>query len=256
MHPPPAVFYSWQSDLPSKTNRTLIEDAIEQAVTKLKISAQRSLRLDADTMDEPGSPNIPVVIFSKIPTTAIFVGDVSIVHAEKPDKERRSPNPNVLIELGFAAHAIGWRRIITVMNSFFGDAALLPFDLQQHKFPLTFRSAPEDTERASVRSKLAAELEVRIAQVLASDHLEAVRMAQRLDRRSLIFLLGMKQKAAPFFSDDDGRYEDEIQRLLDARIVYLNPGADGYAYHWTYLGELARDLCHKAIVEKGQVEGF
>lgn len=163
MHPPPAVFYSWQSDLPARTNRTLIEDAIELAVKKLKINAERSLRLDSDTMDEPGSPNIPAVIFTKIPGSAVFVGVVSIVQAARPEsKERRSPNPNVLIELGFAAHAVGWGRIITVMNTFYGEAGLLPFDLQQHKFPLTYRSAPDESERAPVRTALAEQFEARI----------------------------------------------------------------------------------------------
>jgi hypothetical protein len=251
MHLAPAVFFSWQSDLPSSTNRGLIEGAIEQAVKELKIKAERSLRVDSDTKDTPGSPNIPGVIFTKIPSSAIFIADVSIIHphdAQKPEA-RRCPNPNVLIELGFAVHALGWKRVIMVMNSFFGEPELLPFDLQQHKFPLTYRSAPEDTDRAAIRRPFARQLMARIQEVLESDHDEAERMTQRLDRRSLIYVLGLKDKNVEYFSDDAGKYEYEIQRLLDVGVIFSNLGKGGYAYHWTYIGELARDLCHKRVVQ-------
>ena len=58
-------------------------------------------------------------------------------------------NSNVAIELGFAAHAIGrrgtrkdkrrWNRTICIMNTKWGEPELLPFDLKQRRFPLTYQ---------------------------------------------------------------------------------------------------------------------
>lgn len=67
------IFYSWQSDLPNKTNRGFIEDALEKAITQLKkdvavYEAERGdgMRLDKDTKNLPGSPAIVQAIFDKI----------------------------------------------------------------------------------------------------------------------------------------------------------------------------------------------
>ncbi|MCB1593264.1 MAG: hypothetical protein KDI90_12525 [Alphaproteobacteria bacterium] len=50
------VFYSWQSDLPNKTNRGFIEEALEKALQNLKahIKVEVCPRLDKDTKNEPG----------------------------------------------------------------------------------------------------------------------------------------------------------------------------------------------------------
>jgi hypothetical protein len=41
---------------------------------------------------------------------------------------RRTPNPNVLVELGYALKALGDERVIVVVNTAFGKEELLPFD--------------------------------------------------------------------------------------------------------------------------------
>jgi len=48
------IFYSWQSDLENKHNRSFIKDALEKAIQELNIAldindAERSLELDHDT---------------------------------------------------------------------------------------------------------------------------------------------------------------------------------------------------------------
>ena len=97
---PETVFYSWQSDLPKKTNRNLIEAALKRAIGKIDKDAgiDASPRLDQDTRGLPGSPDITPAIFSKIDSADAFVADLSIITAD--DNGRPSPNPNVLIELG------------------------------------------------------------------------------------------------------------------------------------------------------------
>ena len=41
--------------------------------------------------------------------------------------KRPAPNPNVLLELGYAAASIGSNRVILVQNTAFGDISTLSF---------------------------------------------------------------------------------------------------------------------------------
>ena len=127
------VFYSWQSDLPNRTNRAFILDALEQAARAVRSDASVGVDpvVDRDTAGVAGSPEIAATIFAKIAEADIFVPDVSLVtshHARRP-----SPNPNVLLELGFAMSELGWDRVVMVMNTAFGDPTRLPFDLRGHR---------------------------------------------------------------------------------------------------------------------------
>src|SRR5262245_23802203 len=107
------VFYSWQSDLPKSTTRDVIRTAADLAVKRIASGShvEEAVRLDSDVHGESGSPAICETIFRKIAHAAVFLGDVTFVDkaAEKHGaKPKRLPNPNVLIELGYAAAEIGW----------------------------------------------------------------------------------------------------------------------------------------------------
>ena len=90
-----SIFYSWQSDLPGKTNRNFIEDAIKKSLKGINKDNRIIACIDRDTKDELGSPDIRASIFNKINHSKFFVCDVS-------QNENGVPNPNVLIELGYA----------------------------------------------------------------------------------------------------------------------------------------------------------
>ena len=101
------VFYSWQSDLPGRrVTRDLIHEAASVAVERVAKDAgiEDSPRLDHDTAGVGGIPAIGDTILRKIATCGVFVADVSLVgettRSDKPKK--RTPNPNVLLELGYA----------------------------------------------------------------------------------------------------------------------------------------------------------
>jgi hypothetical protein len=89
------------------------------------------LNLDRDTMNLYGTPDIADSIFLKIARSKIFVADVSIINTAEGD--RKCPNPNVLIELGFAARVLGWERIFCIYNLDYGSFEDLPFDLRQRR---------------------------------------------------------------------------------------------------------------------------
>lgn len=146
------IFYSWQSDLPNATNRGFIQKALESAAKALRADAvQVEPVVDRDTVGVPGSPDIASTIFNKIDQAQIFVCDVSIVNLMK--EARPTPNPNVLIELGYALKALGSDRIIMVMNRAFGEPELLPFDLRLRRV-VTYNMPVAENERAGERKRL------------------------------------------------------------------------------------------------------
>src|SRR5579859_1108386 len=125
------VFYSWQSDLNRKENRFFIRDALRTAVEQLNGDPDSAVtvRMDSDTQGKTGSPDIVDTIFRKIDRCNIFVADISIINAGA-SQGRKTPNPNVLLELGYASHRLGWERIICVVNETSGKVPDdLPFDL-------------------------------------------------------------------------------------------------------------------------------
>ena len=127
------IFYSWQSWSPDNENRNLIERAIKEAIkqtnTDLELeSAQRDrlLEFDKDTRGVPGSPPIFEKILRKIDECFIFVCDASLILSLG---ENKAPNPNVMVELGYALAQKGWERIIIIHNNAYGIRKELPFDM-------------------------------------------------------------------------------------------------------------------------------
>ncbi|MDP2703893.1 MAG: hypothetical protein Q8P01_01590, partial [bacterium] len=120
------VFYSWQSDLPNPTNRGFIQQALENAVTTIANDNTVAVEpvVDRDTQGVAGAPDIVSTIFAKITASDVFVADVSII--SRPKKGRPTPNPNVLIELGYALRGLGHERVVLVFNRSFGKIEDLP----------------------------------------------------------------------------------------------------------------------------------
>lgn len=167
------VFYSWQSDLPNNSNRGFINTALEHAIKEINTDDDFSLIpfLDRDTAGVSGSPDISTSIFEKIESSDIFVCDVSIINSHAGDLARPSPNPNVLIELGYAIGVLDWSRIILVMNENFGKVGMLPFDLRGRRV-LTYSMDPASPEKAPERKKVSSVLMVGIKDILLNSPIE------------------------------------------------------------------------------------
>lgn len=159
------IFYSWQSDLPNSTNRSFIEKALENAAKAIR--ADDSIRvepvIDRDTAGVPGAPDIATTIFTKIDQAQVFACDVSIIN--QGEKSRKTPNPNVLIELGYAIKTLGPERILMIMNTAFGPPEILPFDLSK-KRAVTYRMPKECKDRATERKKLESQLDIALRTTL------------------------------------------------------------------------------------------
>lgn len=129
------LFYSWQSDISVKDNKNYIETCLRKALRKLKREISVELNIDRATDKKIGTIDISNSIFTKINTANIFVADITIING-KTRKYKKTPNPNVLIELGYAARTIGWENIICVLNTKYGLPELLPFDIRNRRILL------------------------------------------------------------------------------------------------------------------------
>ena len=160
------VFYSWQSDLPNSANRGFIRTALERAAAAIAADDTVAIEpvVDRDTQNVPGSPDIASTIFAKIASADIFVADVSVV--TRAEKMRSAPNPNVLIELGYALKALGHERVILVFNKAFGTIEELPFDLRTRR-ALVYEMPETSVERAPERKRLELQLEGALRAALA-----------------------------------------------------------------------------------------
>lgn len=139
--------------------------------------------VDRDTTGVAGAPGIAETIFQKIDSCDFFVCDVSTINkAAVPPRfaalarlisnrtpTRPTPNPNVTLELGYAAARIGWEHIILLKNTAFGGIEDLPFDLRGRRivsFNLSSRIA-RSSERPALRDGLETALRGALADMLA-----------------------------------------------------------------------------------------
>lgn len=162
------IFYSWQSDLPNACNRGFILRALEGAAQMLREAKTVAVEpvVDRDTTGVPGAPDIAATIFEKIEKAGICVCDVSIVNQSvvKAKLGRPTPNPNVLIEAGYALKALGRERLVLVANTAFGSPEELPFDLRYRRI-VTYESSPNATERSTERKRLQSALFVTLQSI-------------------------------------------------------------------------------------------
>jgi len=147
------IFYSWQSDI--KQNDTFVQSCLTAAIEKIN-STDTEYKIDRDTLNKNGTPDIPNTVFNKISDEIdIFVSDISIInkkHKTNGNNLRLTANPNVLLELGYAASAILWENIICVFNTAYGQPDELPFDMRYRKpilfyLPESCNSTTEECEK-------------------------------------------------------------------------------------------------------------
>jgi hypothetical protein len=161
------IFFSWQSDRSTSVCRNLIEKALRDAVRRIaadvavEAAFRGELAVDRDTIDVPGSPPVFDTILEKIEQAIVFVPDLTFVGTRVGD--RPMPNPNVLIEYGYALSQHGHLRIIAVMNCAYGQPTQenMPFNLGHLRFPIRYTLTEDATDevRKTVRASLAKDLE-------------------------------------------------------------------------------------------------
>lgn len=174
------IFFSWQVDTGPRGGRNLIDRALESAASRIGQDAKieeaiRDVAIDRDTKGFAGSPPIVDTIFKKIDAAAVFVPDLTFI-GKRPDG-RPTPNPNVLIEYGWALKSLGHARIVPVMNIAYGapTAEAMPFDMRHLRNPIAY-DCPEglsEEDRRKVRDGLSKDLESAVRTVLDSDEFKS-----------------------------------------------------------------------------------
>ena len=175
------VFYSWQSDRPPREGRNLIEKALQTAVariaedTTVEEAIREDLAVDKDTQGVPGSPPLFPTILNKIDKASVFVADLTICGTRSNGKP--TPNPNVLIEYGWALKSLGHHQIVAVMNAAHGAPSpeSMVFDLAHIRFPIRY-NVPDDASESTrqlEREQLAKKLETALKVVFESAEFKA-----------------------------------------------------------------------------------
>lgn len=162
------IFYSWQSDTRAAANRTLIQNALERAAKDIVQDGSIGIEpvIDRDTANVPGAPDIGATILDKIRTSDVVVADVTIIN--RGAVGRPTPNPNVMLEVGYALATVGERRLVLVVNDAFGPVEHMPFDLRQKRL-LVYTCLADSENRAEPRRRLSASLRDAIGTILARE---------------------------------------------------------------------------------------
>lgn len=220
------IFFCWQDHLEKKLHRFLIRDALNAAIAHVQSELPDSacvIRLDSDTMDRSGSVNIADTILEKIATATVVVGDVTPVSIESPHDRCYYPNPNVMVEIGFASRCVGWSQVVLVLNSAACDPVDLPFDVRGRRISV-YRCANE-ADRKSAHGQL---------KIIFQDAIIAV--VQRLGRGEVDSIIGTaslrRQRdirlLREFMETIDCEWTDWFidrarQAFIDEQVIYRVP---------------------------------
>lgn len=155
------VFYAWQSDRPTNINRNFIRKALDEAAARITEDDALGVDvlIDADTEGVIGTPPVTETILGKIAAADIFVPDLTFI--ARTETGKFIPNANVMIEYGYALHALTFKAMMPVMNTHFGPPTELPFDIAHVRHPTQYSAAPgiADGQRRALRGKFSQTLE-------------------------------------------------------------------------------------------------
>lgn len=131
-----SIFYCWQDHLDSALHRNLIQNCLSKAIgivqSEIPEGLECTLRLDHATEGRAGAVDIANSILEKIRASAMVVADVT-PSKTNGDDPKFYPNPNVMLEVGYAAMAKGWNRVNCVFNSASVKPEEMPFDLRYRR---------------------------------------------------------------------------------------------------------------------------
>lgn len=137
------IFYCWQSDIPGQ--REMIREELLAQAYRLEAENDCHVEVDEDTRSVAGMIPIADAVLEKIRNADIFVCDISpvaTIHRKDVNgheilgAEKKMPNSNVMLELGYALRCMHSSRIIALANTR-GDKwhdGEMPFDIFNRQY--------------------------------------------------------------------------------------------------------------------------
>ena len=217
------IFFSWQSDLSSNKTTRFIDECLIEVESILQNIV--SIKPDRATEGLTGSPDITESIFSKIDDADLFIADLSIVNKfivrdeENTEENRKfTPNPNVLLETGYAARALSWDRVICLFNQQYGNPNDFPFDIDHRRMtPYQFTQSTREDEKK------------RIVKIIADTVLQLIVAGGVKRRGKAYFEVGgydftrhiVTKTVSPYKLRDSKYYQESTKKILEkCRLLY------------------------------------
>jgi len=174
---PIIIFWSWQSDHPTKISKSFVLDALEEATKEVSPAiseAQRDIEIDHDTKGVIGFVDINLTIKNKIDQSDHFVADLTPVG--RTDNGKALPNPNVMIELGYALATKQPDEITVIANKnwFFGPGDL-PFDIRTRRAPITYNLNENSSKSDIIAQRTSLVKSLKVAFSSLSSNLKSIR---------------------------------------------------------------------------------
>ncbi|WP_231612124.1 nucleoside 2-deoxyribosyltransferase [Novipirellula galeiformis] len=151
-------------------HRFLIRDALNRAIERVQEDIPSDvncvLRVDSDTSGRSGTLAIADTIIDKIRASSMMIADVTPCLKDE-EHGRYYPNPNVMLEVGVAAQALGWGKVVCLFNDDACTTEQLPFDIRHRRISKYHCESREQrsTARTELESLLAAAIRVTLQDV-------------------------------------------------------------------------------------------
>lgn len=205
------VFYSWQSDTNNEYNLDFIRSVLKDAIEEVKETDNLEFYYDEASREQMGAYDIAESLFQKIKNSTVLLADITSINYQDNDK-RKLANPNVLLELGYAAGIIGWKGIISVFNLAHGNLQDIPFDIRNRKIITYFLN--ENSNKSEVHLSLKRNI---------IDSLKIMDIEEAKERDAINRVFMHQSEVAKFhalFNRDDEYWHTKLLTELLNSIIY------------------------------------
>lgn len=184
------VFYSYQTDIETDLNQEFIKSILFDIKEKVK---DEELIISYGFRNSSGNPPLAQEMLAQASNCDVFIGDVTFTSAKlnllknrlfklgkrelilkEKDGDKKSPNPNVLLETGFSWANHSPHNTILVMNTAFGLPNEMPVDMNDLRWPIKYhlckKQLKDDSYVKSVRKELTKDLTIAIKSVIKSSN--------------------------------------------------------------------------------------
>lgn len=236
-------FLSWQSD--RRKCRSFVSSVVKKIPAKVA-DFTRTI-IDRDTVNVPGSPDIGDTIFEKIDNCDLFIADITLIN-DKSSQCRLTPNPNVMIELGYAIKTLGWDRILLLQCSDYGSIEDQPFDINHRR--ICNYTLGLDAENEEEKNKIMKESKEHVINIVA----ESIHL---LYENNMLF--GGKKVKAPKF-EIAWKSNDTCMSNLSLNIKNVSSALTSelksHAFYVSFMDNTRKDIEYKPYFETKSLSSY